>query len=377
MLVTISIFIVVLAILVLSHEFGHFIVARKNGITVEEFGFGFPPRLVGLQRVESDSGRHWQIIWHKKQLAETVSHHTGTLYSINLIPLGGFVRIKGENAVDEDAHERDSFATKKTWQKALVLVAGVVMNIVLAAILLSIGYMIGMPSVGDNGPGKLEVLQVIDGKPAATAGIQVGDAILKVDALDSPTIAQFQQYVNDHKNDELSVTVEHAGQQTIKKIRPAVYADTGKSGIGVALATVGTIRYPWYRAIIEGCRSTGEYLVLIVLGFWQLLVGLFRGAGVGGAISGPVGVAVMTGEAAKLGLSYLLQFTALLSLNLAVLNILPVPSLDGGRLVFVFVNKLFRRGISPRVEQIIHTVGFVLLMALVVVVTVRDVSMFR
>jgi regulator of sigma E protease len=374
---TLFIFIAVLALLVISHEFGHFIVARKNGITVEEFGFGFPPRLIGIQRVKSDSGSHWEIIWRKKQLEETLSHHTGTLYSINLIPLGGFVRIKGENATESGAYERDSFSTKKTWQKALVLVAGVVMNIIVAAILLSVGYMVGMPSAGNDAVGKLQVMQVIADKPAATAGIVAGDAILKIGTLENPTVNQFQQYVNNHKNEELSVVIDHKGETIIKKIHPTIYADTGKAGIGVAIVSVGVVRYPWYRAIFEGCKSTWEYLVLILLGFWQLLSGLFRGAGVGGAVSGPVGVAVMTGEAARLGLGYLLQFAAMLSLNLAVLNILPIPALDGGRLLFVLIAKVFRRGVAPRVEQIFHSVGFVLLMTLVVVVTVHDIGAFK
>lgn len=375
---TFLIFIAVLAILVLSHEFGHFIVARRNGIQVDEFGFGFPPRLVGIRRVTTDSGKRWQIIWNKRQLSDTMAHHKGTIYSINLIPLGGFVRIKGENPDEPGAHDSDSFYTKKPWQKMGVVAAGVMMNFLLAAVLLSVGYMIGMPDSGDSGNGvkSLQVMQAIPGKPAAVAGIKTGDKILQVDNVVSPTVEEFQTYVNAHRDSAIAFKIDENGQTKVVKIKPAALEGTNRSGIGVEIISVSFIRYPWYRAIYEGVVSAGKYLVLIFVGLWTLITQLFHGSVMEGAVAGPVGVAVLTGAAAQLGFAYLLQFMALLSLNLAALNILPIPALDGGRLAFIIWSAITRRPVTPRVEQIVHAVGFVLLMFLVILITAKDVGSY-
>lgn len=372
---TLIIFIAVLAVLVLSHEFGHFIVARKSGITVEEFGFGFPPRLIGIRRLRFGGKSSWQIIWNKRQLEQTLEHHIGTLYSINLIPLGGFVKIKGENPDDEIAQDADSFSSKKTWQKASVLAAGVIMNFFLAAILLSIGYMIGMPAVGDevSQDSKLEVVETMSGKPAALAGIVAGDKIIKVGGIEHSSVPEFQNYVNSHRTETVAFTIEREGKIFEKNIKPALI-DNNKFGIGVAILPVGKIQYVWYRAIYEGTITAGKYLIMIFVGLWTLVHGLFAGVAMKEAVAGPVGVAVLTGQAARLGFVYLLQLTAILSLNLAALNILPIPALDGGRLFFVFWNKIFRRPVNPHTEQLIHTVGFVLMMFLVIMVTVKDIS---
>lgn len=377
---TLFIFISVLAILVLSHEFGHFIVARKNGIRVEEFGFGFPPRVFGVRRYKEGGKTRWEWVWgHPKN--EREGGEKPTLYSFNIIPLGGFVRIKGENAAEAGANDPDSFASKKTWQKAFVLVAGVLMNIIVAAILLSAGYMIGMPEVAVEGKQlagqSLQIVDVLEGKPAALAGIMPGDRVIKVDELVNPRLTEFQTYIQSNPKKEITVVINRKGEEVVKKMIPEFLSESGKAGVGIALAEVGLAKYPWYKAIYHGVVSTGIYLKEILFAFGTLLGGLFTGAGVGEAVSGPVGVAVLTGQVARLGIIYLLQFTALLSLNLAVLNILPIPALDGGRLFFVLLSKVIRRPITPRVEQTIHAAGFLLLMLLVVVVTVKDIGMFK
>ncbi|MEK7625239.1 MAG: RIP metalloprotease RseP [Patescibacteria group bacterium] len=375
---TLIIFIAVLAVLVLSHEFGHFIVARSCGIKVEEFGFGFPPRLIGIRRLRFGGKSRWEIIWSKRQLEQTLEHeHTSTIYSINLIPLGGFVKIKGENSEDETAHDVDSFSSKKIWQKAAVLIAGVALNFVLAAALLSVGYMIGIPSFGDEaGPNSnLLIADILPDKPAALAGLLVGDKIIKIDAIEHASVSQFQSYLNSHRAEQIMFTIEREGKIILKNIQPAPL-ENDKYGIGVAILPEGKIQYPWYRAIYEGTVNAGKYLVMIFVGLWSLLRGLFSGANMDGAVAGPVGVAVLTGEAARLGFVYLLQLTALLSLNLAAVNILPIPALDGGRLFFVLWGGIFRKSIAPRIEQIIHTVGFVLLLFLIVLVTVKDIGSY-
>ncbi|MFA6105727.1 MAG: M50 family metallopeptidase [Patescibacteria group bacterium] len=381
---TLLTFIAVLAVLVISHEFGHFIVARKNGIQVDEFGFGFPPRLIGIRRVSFGGKKKWQIIWHKRQLEEVLEHdHLGTIYSINLIPLGGFVKIKGESGFEEGANDPDSFFVKKTWQKAIVIAAGVIMNFFLAGVLLSVGYMIGMPQVGDGDAGpnsKLQVVQVMPEMPADKVGIKSGAEIYEMSAggqiLNAPNVNNFREFVNSHRNEDILVKYKFEGKNLEKTIKPEILEGTDRAGFGVVIVNVGTVRYPWYRAIVEGFKSAGQYLFMIFAGLWSLLKQLFAGQSLDGQVAGPVGVAVITGEAARMGFVYLLQLTALLSLNLAAINILPIPALDGGRLMFILIGRILRREIKPRIENFIHTVGFVLLMALVVTVTVKDLGTF-
>lgn len=388
-LLTFVIFIAILGLLVLSHEWGHFIVAKKSGMQVDEFGFGFPPTLLGIQRLRrrlasGQEEKKWSVVFGARKAAALKPEdgwEGGTVYTVNLIPLGGFVKIKGENATDPHGRDQNSFASKKVWQKAAVLVAGVAMNVLVAAVLLSIGYMVGIPQAVGSGSGtqnnSLTIIEVLPGKPAEAAGLEAGDVFLSVNDLQKPSLTALQDYVNAHRSETLSVTVQRGDAIITKQIHPIVYEDTGKGGLGVGIAEVGLVKHPWYKAIYYGFTTAGYLLVAIVKAFFLLIKGLFVGATLGGAVSGPVGVAVMTGKVARLGFVPLLQFTALLSLNLAVLNILPIPALDGGRLFFVLLGKILPRPITPYVEQLVHTIGFVLLMALVVVVTIKDLGVYQ
>jgi regulator of sigma E protease len=220
-------------------------------------------------------------------------------------------------------------------------------------------------------------LQVLPGRPAEAVGIKSGDIIVQIGSIKQPRFEEFQKYVDTHRNESIPITIKRGQEFIAKDIQPIVYEDTHKGGIGVGIVEVGTIRYPWYKAIYKGVGTTFIYLKEIIVGFYILVSGLFKGSGVGEAVSGPVGVAVMTGQVAKMGWVYLLQFMALLSLNLAVLNILPIPALDGGRLLFVIISKIIRRPVTPRYERLTHAIGFALLMLLVVVVTIKDVGHFK
>lgn len=385
---TLLIFIAILALLVLSHEFGHFISARRNGIKVEEFGFGFPPRLFGIQmfRGQQNTGnKKRRLVWGNKDIKEIAKENNGqegTIYSINLIPIGGFVRIKGEDG--SQAEDPDSFGSKKNWQKAVVLSAGVIMNVVLAIVLLSIGYMFGLPQVVDELPEsgavkdrRLEIAGVLPDKPAELAGIVAGDIILTLDNIENPRLKEMQAYVDEHKNDVLSVTILRGSEKISKEIKPIVYEDTGRGGLGVAIAEIGIVSYPWYLAIWHGFLTTFIYLKEIILAFGLLIKGLFTGVEVAGEMAGPVGIAVLTGKAARLGFAYLIQFTAVLSLNLAIINILPIPAMDGGRLLFLLIAKIRKKAVDLYVEQWIHALGFFALLFLVVIITVQDISTFR
>ncbi len=382
-MVTALIFIAVLAVLVLAHEFGHFITARFFGMKVEEFGFGFPPRAIGIRRIAEGATKAWHVVWGNKNVQEEVhsaEQSTGTVYSINWLPLGGFVKIKGEDTASVGANDPDSFASKKAWQKFVVLFAGVFMNIVVSVLLLAVTYTIGVREPVQPGTTAtdvaLQVMSVLPNLPASAAHITEGATILDVqveaDDVQNPTVQQFQAFMNRHKNDEVFVTFKQGDRIFSEKFHPVIYPDTGSAGIGVGLAEVGLIKYPWYTALYRGLVDTIYYIQAIFVGLFDLVRGLFTGANVG-TVSGPVGVAIMTGKVARLGFTYLLQFMAVLSVNLAVLNVLPIPALDGGRILFVLIAAIRRKPVTPRIEQIVHTVGFIALLILVALVTIKDV----
>jgi regulator of sigma E protease len=377
---TLFVFLAVLGILVISHEFGHFIMARRAGIRVEEFGFGFPPRLFGVRRLVENGRVRWQWVVGRESTQQE-DRTLPTLYSFNLIPLGGFVRIKGENSAEIGASDADSFARKSTWIKTKVLLAGVAMNVLVAYILLSVGFMIGQPTVADGttplADRHLHIVEVLPGTPAEQAGLLPGDVVLKMGEANAPTLSEFQTYVAGHEGMPVVVTITRGAETIEKTITPTLLKETGRAAIGVALADVGVEKYVWYKAFYKGIFATGAYIREILVAFGLLFKGIFTGQGVDGNISGPVGVAVMTGEVARLGISYLLQFTAMLSLNLAVLNALPIPALDGGRWLFVLIGAIRRHPVTPRLEQTIHAVGFMALMFLVVVVTAKDLGTFK
>ena len=350
-MLTIIIFIIVLSLLVFVHELGHFLTARRLGVAVEEFGFGFPPRIFGVKR-------------------------GGTMYSINWIPLGGFVKIKGENG--DDASEDDSFASKPLLWRIAVILAGVTMNVILAFVLFTAGYMIGVPQSIDTVPAgaivsneTVRVGQVLADSPAAKAGILPGDIVVTGNGTAAGSADVLRQAIRNGSG-ELDLMVKR--DQVVKdvKITPETLKETGARGIGVELIDVGTIRFPWYLAPLKGAETTLVATWSIISAFWDLIVGIFAGHGLSADVSGPVGIAVITGQAVKIGFMYLVEFTALLSLNLAVINAIPFPALDGGRFLFLIIEALRGRAVSRKIEGIAHQVGFALLMLMILAVTYRD-----
>ncbi len=352
---TVLLFIIVLAVLVLVHELGHFLTARWFGIDVEEFGFGFPPRVFGIKKGK-------------------------TLYSLNWIPLGGFVKIKGED--DPNTTGPGTFSHKPAWIRTIVIGAGVFMNLVLASLLFAIGLTIGMPTPVDSLPEnarvrdrQVQIVQVLKGTPAEQAGFMPGDTIVSINGQVFTDIEGVQRMVNIV---ESSVLVEiRRGKKTFSQVlEPTLDPELGKRVMGVALVEAATVSYPWYIAIGKGVQATGFYVKEIFLSFADLFKGLFVGQKSDVEFSGPVGIAVLTGRAARLGFTYLLQFAALLSINLAVINVLPIPALDGGRLLFIIIEKIRGRSVRPVVEAIIHRIAFFLLLGLIVIVTAHDLSRY-
>jgi len=375
MFLTIIIFLIVLSVLVLAHEWGHFITARKLGVKAEEFGLGFPPRAIGFYK--NNQGR-WQTVFGGKEVTDCPK----TVYSLNWLPLGGFVKIKGENG--EGQTEADSFASRPVWQRAVMLSAGVIMNVVLAMALIIAGFMVGLPQSLDGGldaralvsDRKIQIVQIVKGSPAERADLKIGDAIISIDDQIFLNRQELQQYVNLKIGQELSYKIKREQELLDKKIMPSLMDETGKGGIGVAISETGIVRYPWYLAVSEGFKMTFKWTRDIVVAFYELIKGLILGQGVSAGLAGPVGIATITGQVARMGFVYLMQFTALLSINLAVINFFPFPALDGGRFLFLMIEKIKRAPVRREIENAIHNIGFILLMILVLVVTFRDVAKF-
>jgi regulator of sigma E protease len=385
MFLTIIIFVLVLSVLVFVHELGHFMTARRLGVRADEFGFGFPPRAIGFYK--NKQGKWQRVIGSKtyeslEQDADTkkIPADGSTIYSINWLPIGGFVKIKGENGDGEN--DPDSFAAKKIWKRVIILAAGVIMNIVLAWVIFSVGYMIGFPQataeLGSHAiisKQSVAVIDVVPGSPAASAGLKQGDLISKINGQAVATETDVQTIIGVRGGQATEIVVSDNGTDKILNVTPAtsINGAEGRAAIGVSIMAAGTVRYPFFDSIWEGAKITVWTLKEIFVAFGGLIGSLFHGQSVAGDFAGPVGIANITGQAARLGLIYLMQLTALLSLNLAVINILPFPALDGGRIFFLLIEKIKGKPVRRDVEAVIHNIGFMLLIALVLFITYKDI----
>ena len=351
MLTTILVFAGILLVLVLVHEFGHFFAARKTGMVVEEFGFGFPPKIASIKR-------------------------GGTKYSFNALPLGGFVKIQGENGDDE---RPGSFSSKSIPKRLSVLAAGVLMNFVLAWVLLSAVLMMGAPQVvgadsnGQTDNSRVVIGDVLPDSPASSAGIEPGDVVYKIDGEEVKGVQTVQDLTRAKAGSETVYEIKRNGDNLTFKLTPRVDPPAGQGAVGVALLEVADVSYPWYQAIWKGLVLTWDYTVATLTAFGRIIGQLVTPAPVTADLAGPIGIAVMTGQFVKMGIAALLQFAAVLSINLAIINALPIPALDGGRMAFVGIEAIRGRRVRAKVEQWSHAVGFALLLALMILVTVRDI----
>jgi len=367
MIITTIIFVLVLSVLVFVHEFGHFYAARKFGVKADEFGLGFPPRAIGVYK---DAKGKWRRLSGNKDI-ESLSVNeipADTVYSLNWLPIGGFVKIKGENG--DSREERDSFGAQKIWKRTIILAAGVSMNIILAFVLFSACFMVGAPQSVDTG-GKIQITEVSKGSAADKAGILSGDVIIGADNQGLANVPDVQAYIGAKGNTDLSLKIIRGGKELTLNIKPEL--KDGKGVIGVGLDQIDTVRYSFFVAIWEGFKHTGLLLWLIFASFFGLIRDLITGVGAGDAVGGPIRIAQMTGEVARFGFVNLLNFVALLSLNLAVINILPFPALDGGRIFFLLIEKVKGKAINKDTEAIINNIGFFILMGLIALVTFKDI----
>jgi len=359
-MVTTLIFLGVISVLVFVHELGHFVLAKRAGMKVEEFGFGFPPRLAGIRRGE-------------------------TVYSINWIPFGGFVKIFGEDG--DDRENSRSFGSKPFWPRMKVILAGVVMNLLFAMFLLMIGNSIGLRKVIEDTDAsqahdlQVQVYQVAPDSPAQAAGIHVLDVIMGFKTSNGAMVnvrnaKEVSDFVHQHEGETVTVVLMQAGEIINKEIRLRSSYPSGQGPMGIAPILTGTYSYPWYESIWRGVTDGAIMVVNTLYGYWLLFSTLFTQGKLLADISGPVGIAQLTSDAAKIGFVALLQLMAVISVNLAVLNAIPFPALDGGRAFLLIVEKFRGSPINKRVEGMINTTGFIALLALMAFITFRDITKF-
>ncbi len=363
---SILIFILILFVVVVVHEFGHFIVAKKSGIRVDEFSFGFPPKIIG------------------KKIGETN-------YNINAVPFGGFVKIYGEDGDQETLTSDDakrSFLGKPRWNQALVLVAGVTMNFILAWFLLSVGFMTGLPTSTSSIKDAeriygeaLTVTSVLSGTPAELAGLKTGDKINYLETDKDSTLLlssnfgpeAVQNFVKAHPEEEIRINITRAKETMTITVAPSL-DEENNIRIGISMDTIGKLRLPVHLAIYEGLKLSGNLFIGTVVGFFELLRDSIKGQGSMAAITGPIGIISAVGDASEFGFIYLLSFTALISINLAVINLIPFPALDGGKLLFLLIERIKGSRIKPSVAGLINSIGFGVLILLMLFITYYDIT---
>ncbi len=365
---SVIVFILILALLVLVHEFGHFIAAKRNGVRVEEFGFGFPPRLFGIKKGE-------------------------TLYSINALPIGGFVKLYGEEYFELERKrsklrttnyelQTKAFVYKHPLQKAIIIIAGVVGNFLLGWVLISYLFTQGVPTPIN----KVLVEKVQTNSPAQSAGLKKNDIITSLIPPTTPTAptTPISPIPLTSSSDLIALSKKYAGQPVIVRVErngktfevmltPRAKPPQGEGPLGIVITSFIEKKYPWYKApfygLVEAFNITKKIGVELVRTLVQ--VATFNKPSV--EVAGPVGIARYTGQAIKFGKNAVLELIALLSLNLAIINILPFPALDGGRLVFVIYEWITKRRVNHKVEQYVNLFGIMVLLSLAALITVNDI----
>ncbi len=381
-MLTVIIFLIVLAVLIFVHELGHFLFAKMFGIRVDAFKIGFGPKIFSWTPNKKDGTKG------------------ETEYGLNLIPFGGYVKIFGENPDDTSTHgpeaKKRSMVHKPRWQQAIVLVGGVLFNFLFATIIY-IGLLShGMVTAPDNFPGysqylsnpRIMITGLTDGLPAQKAGLKDGDVIVSVYKSASSesatsTIQGIQQVINANNGSEVVVNYIRGGHANLVHVLPtlgiAVSTTTldnmaQKYFIGIQMADAVDIKLPFFTAVYEGGVFSTEILKITAVGLYDFIGQAFHGKADLSQVTGPVGIAKDVGDAFSVGIGSLLSLTALISINLAIINLLPFPALDGGRVFFLAIEAVIRRRLPANITNWVNVVGFGLLMLLMVVITYREVA---
>jgi len=358
---TVILSVFVLGLLILIHELGHFLFAKKFGVKVEEFGLFLPPRLWG------------------KKIGETI-------YSINWIPFGGFVKMQGEDTAEQD--DPRSFGSKPIWQRAIIIAAGVISFWIISVIITSGIYMSdAIKAVGDEDiieDAQLMITAVLENSPASLSGLEAGDIIKSIqresgEIVVIDKVAQVQELSANNPGEMMILEIIRGNKEMEISLAPRQETAEGKGAIGVALSRVTRNSQSFFPAIVNGCTVT-----------WNMTIGVFKGWGEvdwGKAIAqlfkkddpsevqlvGPIGIVGMMSDQAQMGWNYYLQFVAMISVYLAVINALPIPALDGGRLMFLALEAIRRKPVPEKIEQPLTVAFYGLLMLLMVVVIIKDI----
>ncbi|MFZ2970103.1 MAG: RIP metalloprotease RseP [Minisyncoccia bacterium] len=357
-LTTIVLFLLVLGVIVFFHELGHFFMAKLYGVKVEEFGIGFPPKIFGFKKGE-------------------------TQYTVNWIPLGGFVKIVGQDG--EEKGDPRSFSARSVSQRFQIISAGVIMNFILAFVIFSAIFMVGFPQnitgsdiseLKNARDFKVRIDGVVKDTPAFAAGLKVGDAILKIDDVEIRTIEELQSATEKKLDQKIVLDVSRMNENLKVEVVPRKEHPKNEGAIGISLAQTAVISYSPLEAIRRGFEYTVFLTMALVSAFAGIISEIFKTGGTTAEISGPVGIAAMTQQAAVMGIVTVLNFIAIISVNLAIINVLPLPALDGGRLLFLVVEKIKGSPLNQEWEAKVNNLGFMLLMLLMVVVTFKDILKF-
>lgn len=350
--------------LIILHELGHFLIARKFGVKVEEFGIFLPPRLWG------------------KKIGETI-------YSINLIPFGAFVRVLGEDGENkEEKSNPKSFSAKPVGQRALIVLGGVLVFWIIAFILLSIVMFLGVEvPVSDDTEENLlnpqiKIIGLAKNSPAEKAGLIIGDTLLSFSLSQDAEkqkitkIGQFKELVEENKGKEIILEIKRGKNVFKTNLIPRENPPENEGPIGVIFGKVAEKKYPWYLAPLKGLEATIRTTISIIQALFFLLINLVAGKGLpyGAEIMGPIGLGDQLVKFTQLGTNTYLHFIAVLSIYLAIFNILPIPALDGGKIIFLAIEKIKGKAVSPKVEQTITSIFFGALLLLIFIVTIKDIN---
>ena len=355
MILTAIVFLVILTVLVLIHELGHYTAARIIGVKVEEFGLGLPPRAAG------------------KKIGDTI-------YSLNWLPIGGFVRLAGEDPEEVGQmtgakNSKQYFWGRSKKERAIILTAGVIMNFVLAVVITG-----GLLVHGVEEPsGTVHIVTVTAKTPAAAAGIQVGDIVKSVSYVPAgktitvKTTDDLISFSHEYAGKPLTVTLSRNGHLLTVPLTPRTVVPKGQGPMGIAISDLEMHRYGLWtaanKAVVINVLRARDMLGSL----WTVVARLATLRKPQAEIAGPIGIAEVTGQAVKFGWAAVFEFASILSLNLAVLNILPIPALDGGRLLFVLLEKIFRKRVNPVFERNAHQIGMIILLVLIFLVSINDI----
>ena len=347
--------IIVFSLLVIAHEYGHFTMARRNGVKVDEFGIGFPPK----------------VFYRKKG---------GTIYSINALPIGGFVRLRGE---DGSVTGKGSFASASFRSKTKIIMAGVAVNFLIAYAIFTLLLWIGIPPIGQTLPslgpikpetlssGELTVLNVTGNSAAANIGIKQGDNLVSIDSSTFNNNDELRAFTKENAGKEVKITVKQNG--VTKQYKVTLGTDEQAGILGISAQQIGLQRYSWWAAPIAALMLMAMLVVSTLAAFGNLILGIFTRGQVSEQVAGPIGIVSVFSQVVNFGPRFILLFVASISLSLAVINALPLPALDGGRQFLLILQKMGIK-IAPEKENFVHIIGFIALIGLMIIISISDIS---